>query len=331
MQGGWYYTDDGQNRYNPTTDTAQYKNMGGVWTDDAAFSTNPAYKQYQGSGGLGLSYHEYQNMLNQFREMNPDLTDQEALSALIGMVLCVQGCGNICYQDSELPEWDWSFGGSVGYAEDEFAVNNGEFSTEEQSFAVSAKGSKGPLSMRASLRREHRKGEDNAGDSQSTNVLLMPGYTVMEQAADGVTVNVYGSLSLGYVGSDDADDRYGVTPGFAAIALRGTPVGVFAATYSFGHYRNLSDDDTMTGNKYINFNGVSGQYAVPVTETLFAFAGLDYAHASDTPAGVDNSFTTATGGVKAFELENWDVSLSVFRAVDDRDTQGFEIGVGYRW
>lgn len=356
----WFYTNDSLHRYDPATGAADFRyDTSSSWMTDENPSSNPAYMEYWASSGSSSSFSSDAAFFTFLRGMhvmmgatNLQLNHTGVLLLGMATIQSVLSPGTLSpggplspgspaspgpfYQDSELPEWDWRFSGSIGYADTDFAIDDStgtEFDARERAMEIRADGRNGRFVLLSSLRHERRDGKELFADmdSESTTLRLMPGYDLLQQDVDGIQLTAFGLLDMAYIDVDEVESQERVTPGFGLAAGRAMEFGIVSAAYTFGHSRSISGDDDVTGNHYTNMHSAACRYTVPITEDVFANAGLEYAHASQTPSNLDHSFTNARFGIDMMNSGPWTLSLVYYEAIDGRDTRGGELSAGFRW
>lgn len=349
---GWIYSDDNINRYDPGTGQAQYL-QSGTWVDDSEYESNPAYIKYINGSGGSSSYSgvcpytegqwSYNGVMARSQAIHETIRREQFKTHYIppmddGDYCCGDAEAECCacfYEPSDVPEWNRHFFGGISYLKSDYRVD--AFGAHMDSDIYNLEGGatlwKDRVSVLTSARYTREDG--NKQYSQLANdtfgFLVAPGYNVLSQKEQFINMMVYGSLDLSYSFRDNLDNQWRMMPGVGVSANRQTPIGIFATAYSFDYSRNMTGDEEVTGSHHIYQNNVSANYTLPITRQIYCGAGVLYSYIPSTPDDLKNDFTDVNLTLGAVQLQNWDLSLSAYFAVDSSDNLGINFSAGYMW
>lgn len=336
LNGEPYYYDGATMQWEPAKvrDGKVYYKSGGNWYDSGA-----TVYGLKCTGILAQQMQSASTLIRQHSKSSRAQIDlvasyEEEYGNMDAITLRDRWC--LPYQDSASPTWEWRVGADVAFAEQDSSISDtagAQFQANETALTLNATGRKGRLGVYAALSHERRTGSDSFDgvDSQSTHLLVMPAYSALEQGANGLNLNVHGLLDVGYVDVDGADAQQRATPGAGVAAVQGSRIGIVTVLYSFAHSRNLNGDEEVTGDTFLNTHSATGRYSLPITDDMVANIGIEHSYTPEVPDGMDGEATNARAGVTTSNIGSWDISLSYYRAVDGRDSQGGHIGIGRKW
>jgi hypothetical protein len=335
VKAEWYYSESGNERYDPATEMAEYKS-GDTWYPDTCYSTNPAYVEYN-SGTCDYSsstqvygYQVYGSALNGGRRRIKLITggvSYELQQEVPGV--------SPSYNSSDLPEWNYNLFGGISYDDSDFRVNSGQLhvNTRITTLDMGMTAKKDRLSLTGAFRYEYARGYSNlsGADSDTAGFLFMPGYQILSQDEQFLNLGLYGMLDLAYISRKHADNQTRIMPGVAATASRATPIGLFSLAYSFEYNQNMSGDDEVTGNNHINTQLGAADYILPITKNFYVGGGFLYTYAMDMPSSIDNDFLEAHLTAGAIQLNNWKFMADYYASIDGTGNQGINFVAGYQW
>jgi hypothetical protein len=333
-KAAWYYSESGNERYDPVTYMAEY-NSSGTWYPDENYETNPAYMEYSsGTGSCGhsssayyYSYQAYGSALN---------TGKRSHTLMNGHAYKLKEEDACCdYNASDLPEWNYNIYGGISYDDSDFRVNSGQLhvNTRITTLNMGVIAQKDRLSLTGAFRYEYARGYSNlsGADSDTAGFLFMPGYQILSQDEQFLDLGLYGMLDLAYVSRKHADNQTRIMPGVGATASRATPIGLFSLAYSFEYNQNMSGDVEVTGNNHINTQLGSADYILPITKNFYVGGGFLYTYVMDMPSNIDNDFLEAHLTAGAIQLNNWKFMVDGYASVDGTGNQGINFVAGYQW
>jgi hypothetical protein len=241
------------------------------------------------------------------------------------------------YKSSDLPDWDFNLTAQISREglDYKYLASGAKHEGDYNTLRIGVNASRDRLLLLNEIRFETFSGTNafNGVDSQSSGVLLMPGYKLLTQLENGFDLALFALLDFSYVDHKNAAGQWRISPGAALSAGRMTPIGLFQAGYSFSSSRNYNNDNDVTGNEIINIHTASIDYTLPLAKILYASAGVSHVFAHDAPDGLEDQFTEAKVGlgITPGASNNWILKVGYFHSIDGNNNRGFNCKVGFFW
>jgi len=238
------------------------------------------------------------------------------------------------FKPSEIPKWDLDFSvqGSVKESEIELTPVIGRQS-DVKSIAVRFNGAKDDFALHSRMYFSSLTGTGNSDgqDTETIGIVLMPGYTLLNQNDNGINLSLFGLLELVSNDYGDAGNETRYVPGVGLNISGITPLGGMQLSYLFSHDRNGDGEEEITGDEFFNINTLSFRYILPLTKSLIFSTRLSYLWILDMPDNMEDSSADIIADLNYYGWKNYTIGLSYEHSIDGYETQGINLTVGYRW
>lgn len=241
----------------------------------------------------------------------------------------------VAYEPSDLPAWDFNFSvqGVAKKSEMELTPNLGRES-DVRSLNLNFTARKENFGILNQLFYSDFKGTglNDGEDSTAFGLLLMPSYQIFSQEENNFSLILNGFIEISnnkYDVTDNNQTRFVPGIGFKIGTI--TPVGGFYLSDLFSHDRNLDGDTEITGEKYINFNTMSFNYYLPLTEFFILNTGINQTLTLDMPDDLEDSSTGVSISLDYYGWENYSLGLNYVDTLDGFKDQGITLTLGHNW
>lgn len=250
--------------------------------------------------------------------------------------LCAAGCGTGAhYAESDLPEWDRSFFSSVSRDHVNYRITPSAVEMDSDVYTVKGgfRAQKEKLSFSTQLRYSLSDGNGvfRGLDSETYGLLLMSGYQLLSQREHLVDLRAYGLLDVSYLSRDSADEQWQVMPGAGVAVNRLTSIGLFSAACTFNHSRNLSGDNEVSGDGYINTPELIANYTLPIGQKFYMSVGVQHSYAANVSDSEGNRFTEIQLTPVGYRGDVWGASLALAQSVDGNNNNGIAVHLTRAW
>jgi len=239
------------------------------------------------------------------------------------------------YVPSELPVWDFGVyvQGGIKESEIELAPSIG-LKSDVKSIAFSMAGTKESLHFKGQFFYTSLKGTgaNDGEDTESYGLLLVPGYRLFTQNANGINFDISPFIELYQNDFTDEGNQTRYVLGASMRLSAKTPVGGLSFGYLFSHDRNANNDIEITGDEYLNLHTVSVQHLFPLMDSLLFSSKLGYMWVMDMPDGMDeDSSVDLAFALNYYGWENWTIALGYEKSIDGFESQGVNLRVAHHW
>jgi hypothetical protein len=253
------------------------------------------------------------------------------------MLTCpCSGSGGACfYSESGLPEWDRSFFSSVSREHVNYRITPATVEMDSDVYTVRGgfRARKEKLSFSTQLRYSLSDGNGvfRGLDSETYGLLLMSGYQLLSQREHLVNLSVYGLLDVSYLSRDSGDDQWQVMPGAGVAVNRMTSIGLFSTACTFNHSRNLSGENEVSGDDYINTPELIADYTLPIGRKFYISVGVQHSYFENVSSSEGDRFTDVHLTPVGYRGDVWGASLALSQSVDGNDNNGIAVHLARAW
>ncbi len=246
----------------------------------------------------------------------------------------VNRSANSYYKPSALPQWDFDFSIQASVKESELELTPTLVRDSDiKSIAARFNGAKEDFFVHSRLYFSSLTGTGNSDgrDTESMGIVLMPGYTPLNQNENGLNLSFFALLELvsNDYGDEGSETRY--VPGLGINISGITPLGGLQLSYLFSHDKNGDGEEELTGEDYFNINTLSLRYIIPLTKELIFSTRLSYLWILDMPDDMEDSTTELSVDLNYYGWKNFTAGLTYDYSIDGYESQGISLNIGYRW